>query len=255
MIQPPIPSYERILLYGSPGTGKSTSWLDIARTYQLTHTPGVFHVLDTDSTTARMVASSYSNLTNLNIHEAYDWPEYRQYTAQFHAIAKPEDWIIIDQVSSAWQALQRYFTNEVFHQDMGAYFLAARKAMSEGDKKLKTFQGWTDWTVINAMYLDWIQPLILRPKCNLLATAVAEVVNDETDEKSSKAIFARFGYKPGGQKHLGYQFHTVLLTSYDPIRRWSVSTPKDRERTILEGQPITSFTRDYLMGVAGWTVI
>jgi hypothetical protein len=254
-IAPLIPTYERILLYGGPGTGKTSAWLDIARTYQLTNTPGVFHVLDTDSTTARMVASSYANLTNLDIREAYDWPEYRQHTANFHAIAKPEDWIIIDQVSSAWQTLQRYFTNEVFHQDMGAYFLSARKAMAGDEKKLKAFQGWTDWTVINAMYLDWIQPLILRPKCHLLATSIADVVSDDLDEKSSKTLFARYGYKPGGQKHLGYQFHSVLLTSYDPIRKWSISTPKDREREILEGRPIKSFTRDYLMGVAGWNVI
>jgi len=250
----PISEPERILLYGGPGTGKTTSWLDIAKFYHLTNTPGTFYILDTDSTTTRMVQSSYSDLTNLVIKEAFDWPEYRQYSQEFYRASKSTDWIIIDQISSAWTTLQRYFTDEVFHQQMGDYFMQIRKAMAAGDKQLRAFEGWTDWQVINAMYLDFIQPLILRPRCNLLTTAIAEAVNDDKDEKSSKALFGTFGFKPGGQKHLGYQFHTVLLLSYDPVHKWTMQTPKDRERTLLSGASNASFTRDYLMKVAGWTL-
>ena len=250
----PITDPERILLYGGPGTGKTTSWFSIAKFYALTHTPGTFYILDTDSTTSRMVQSSYSDLPNLVVKTAFDWPEYRRYTAEFYKLAKPNDWIIIDQISSAWSTLQRYFTDEVFHKDMGDYFLQARKAMAEGDKKLKTFQGWTDWQVINAMYLDFIQPLTLRPKCNLLATAIADPVSTDNDVQTIQQIFGKFGLKPAGQKHLAYQFHTVLLTSYDVSHKWTLQTPKDRERAILQGAANNNFARDYLMTVAGWSI-
>lgn len=251
---PAISEPERILLYGGPGSSKTTSWLDIAKIYQLTNTPGKFYVLDTDSTTARMIQSSYSHLSNLIVRTAFDWPEYRQYTTEFYKAVTPIDWIIIDQASSAWTTVQRYFTDEVFHQDMGDYFLKMRKAMAEDAKQLKTFQGWTDWNVINAMYLSWIQPLTLRQKCHMLATAIADPVNEAQDEKASQQLFSRFGFKPGGQKHLAYQFHTVLLLSYDPMRRWTMQTPKDRERQMLQGESNGSFVRDYLMKIAGWSM-
>lgn len=249
---PAIPEPERILLYGGPGSSKTTSWFDIAKMYQLTGTPGTFYVLDTDATTSRMYQSTYTHLTNLVLNTAFDWPEYRRYLSEYYSKAQPNDWIIVDQISSAWSTVQRYFTNEIFHQDMGDYFLAARKAMSAGDKKLETFQGWTDWTVINAMYHDWLQPILLRPRCHVLATAIADPVAEKTDEKASLQLFGGFGYKPGGQKHLGYQFHSVLLLSYDPRFKWTMQTPKDRERAIMQGTPNRSFTRDYLMSVAGW---
>ena len=102
------------------------------------------------------------------------------------------------------------------------------------------------------MYRDWIQPILLRPKCNVLATAIADPVAEKTDEKESLQLFATYGYKPGGQKHLAYQFHTVLLLSYDRVNQWTMSTPKDRERTIMQGTHNRSFTRDYLMNIAGW---
>ena len=74
-LYPPISEPERILLYGGPGASKTTSWLDIAKYYSLTGTPGHFYVLDTDSTTSRMIQTSYSQLTNITCHTAFDWPD------------------------------------------------------------------------------------------------------------------------------------------------------------------------------------
>ncbi len=259
-LSPPYPDPEKILLFGDPGTGKTTSWIDIATFYARFNPNNHIYVLDTDAAATRMLHGK--NLPNVIVQSAYDWPEYK-FPPSFHP--DPNDWIIVDLINSAWDSVQQYFADQVFQQNLGDYFLQARKSFIPGkdertgkQKQFKTLEGWTDWNVINALYRDWINPLVLRPRCHLLACASLAAISERNDDEEIVSVFQRYGGKPAGQKHLPRQFHTILLTQFQPRPlpgAYLLTTAgKDRERPLLVGQPNVSFTRDYLMKVAGWQV-
>lgn len=253
---PPTSDYERILVMGGPGTGKTTAYLNIARWSQDTGSDATFHVLDTDRALTRMLGSHtsrYQDLTNVNVLPTLDWRDFEGNLSRVLREAKPQDWLVVDMIDAAWDNVQEYFTEEVFSKDMGSYFLEARKALADGDKTLKAFDGWKDYTVINAIYKTWIKKLINRSACNVLCCTPATPISRDNDSSELVSLLGRYGVKPQGQKSLAFQFHTLLLLSRNNKGHWTVTTcGKDRERRELEGAVLNDFTESYLIDVAGW---
>ena len=99
---------ERILVYGGPGTGKSRGWLSIARMF-----PKVkVWVLDTDDAAERMIASH--DLPNITVFPCLDWPDYLAAAAEARDKLDPDDWLVVDMVSSAWDAVQGFYIEQAF---------------------------------------------------------------------------------------------------------------------------------------------
>jgi hypothetical protein len=215
---------------------------------QLTQSPAKFYVLDSDFAVERMLVG-YSELTNLEITTAYDWPDYISFLSKVLRTAQPHDWVVVDFIGSAWEAVQSHFSQQVFHQDMGDYFLEARK------KGQKALEGWTDWSVINPMYRQFINPLLYKGRYNVYCTAKSEALSSDkkpTETPDVRQLFLPYGSKPRGQKDLPYVFHTLLITGRDARGTRTLTTVKDRERPELAGQPVTSFTVNYLRDIGGW---
>jgi AAA domain len=255
-LHPTYPIPERILTFGQAGTGKTTSWLDIAKWSARTKSDSIFYVLDTDFSVARMLPSYPEVIPYVQLYTGFDWSDYSDFQKVALQQARPQDWIVIDFVGSAWQAVQQHFVEEVFHQDIGDYFLKARKELSKDDKSLSVLDGWVDWSVINPLYNQWIRPLLFKCRSHLYATAQSDQLSSDrkpTEDPNLRSLLQPFGVKPKGQKELLYQFHTVLLMGYDPrTQQRLINTVKDRERSILQGHPIQSFTIDYLKSIASW---
>lgn len=257
-LHPEFPIAERILVFGDAGSGKTTNWLNIAKFLKTTKSPGMVYVGDTDAAVPRMLASSYRDLSDkIKFYPLYEWPDYQKFQSDVMRFAGPTDWVVIDFVSTAWNAVQQYFTEEVFKKDMGNYFLQARKEMEEkGRNALNALEGWTDWNVINAVYRSWINPILYRSRFHVYATATATQLSSDkkpTETTSTRQLFLRFGVRPEGQKHLPFQFHTVLLSGFTQRNnRRTITTVKDRERSEVAGLAVTNFTLDYLKGVGGW---
>jgi hypothetical protein len=253
---PTYPSRERILLFGPGGSGKTSATLHIAKLAAATSSPAHFFYGDSDDSVARMLGSdSYSSLTNLTIHPLYTWDDYTDFAKRVLKDAGPDDWVTVDFIGTAWQAVQDHFTQEVFNKDIGDYFLEARKALSKGASALGALEGWTDWQVINALYRQWITPLLFRGRYHLLATAKVDSLSPSkspTEDSSTRQLLSSFNSKPVGQKELIYQFHTVLLTGRNGQGQYTLNTVKDRERSELRGHIHTNFALDYLKGVGGW---
>ena len=72
MLSSPYSGYERILLYGSTGTSKTYSWLNIARWSQRTKSPALFHCLDTDNAITDQLDQEFSDLKNVIVTPAYE---------------------------------------------------------------------------------------------------------------------------------------------------------------------------------------
>ncbi len=253
----PYAAPERILALGPAGSGKTTGWLDIAKWSQRTGSDAQFYVLDTDFAVERMLIG-YPDLTNIHVSVGYDWTDYTKFLEHAKANARPHDWVILDFVGNAWSAVQQYFTEQVFHQDIAEYFLSVRKTLGKDATKLGALEGWVDWQVINPLYKRWANPIILHARYNLYATAKSTQLsggNKPTEDSQTRSLFLPYGVKPEGQKDLPFMFHTILLTSRDGRGNYTLTTVKDRERPELAGLVTSSFTVDYLKGVANWEMV
>lgn len=257
MLHAPDGISERLLAIGHQGAGKSTGWLQIARFSLKTKSPARFYVVDTDFAIRHMLVGGYPELMeenggNVVLREVYDWPQYMAGSKDIMHKVQPGDWIVIDMAGPAWSAVQDYFTNEVFHKDMGAYFLEVRKALKDGKRNLAAFEGFTDWVVVNALYGSWIQPLLFKSPAHVYTCAQITAINAEKEDKGTKVLFGHFGVKPVGQKSLPYQHHTILIMSKGGQDQYLLTSVKDRERQLLEGKQINNLVTGYLLPIAGW---
>jgi AAA domain-containing protein len=254
-LHPSYPSPERILAIGPAGSGKTTNWLDIARWHARTKSPAKFHVGDTDFAVDRMLSGYPEVIPSINLTNLYDWPDYVSFMKTVTTQATPDDWVIVDFIGSAWQAVQQHYTEQVFHKEMGDYFLQARKELDKKASSLNALEGWTDWSVINALYRQWVNPLLFRGRYHVYATAKSDQLSSDkkpTEDAQTRSLFLPYGIKPAGQKDLPYQFHTLLITGRDGRGTRTLTTVKDREREEVKGLEVKSFTVDYLKKIAGW---
>ncbi len=274
-LHPTDPAPERILALGTAGSGKTTNFLNIAKFAQTTKSESKFYVLDSDFAMDRMI-TGYPSIpysihgdpafTNpdarLVIYPVFEWQEYERALRDIRLKSRPGDWVCVDFISNAWTAVQEYFVSEVFHKDIGDYFLSVRKTLDKDASSLGALEGWVDWGVINPLYKKWVNTLLYRGRYHLYCTAKTEPLSSEkkpTEDPQTRQLFSRYGIKPVGQKDLPYQFHTLLLTGrrsimgQEDIR--TITSIKDRERPEVSGQEVKNFTADYLINIAKWALV
>ena len=258
---------ERILAFGPAGSSKTTAWLNIAKFAEITGSDARFYVIDTDFAVDRMLlgypnltvslpSDPYPNDARIHLYPTFDWREYVSALAQIRQRARPGDWVIVDFISNAWTAVQEHYVDQVFHQDIGDYFLKVRKELDRNASSLGALEGWVDWQVINPLYKRWANDLLYRGRYHLYCTAKSDTLSSDrkpTESPQTRQLFARYQVKPVGQKDLPFQFHTVLLTGRSGTD-YTITTVKDRERPEVSSLTIANFTNEYLVGVAGWSL-
>lgn len=239
---------ERILVYGHTGVGKSHQFLKIARFVA----PAKCYVLDSDDSYPRLLETEFADLTNVTVYPVFEWEDWREAIKDALSKAAPGDWICVDRADVLWEAVQDYFTREVFGTDIGDFFLRARKELEKSkDKSLTPLDGWRDWGVINRLYKQVWNKLIMpnMPAHLYVATAPSQI--EKQDEEDIQKTFSFLGVKPAGQKHLPHGVHTILYL--DHVKDgWRVTTVKDRGRKHLDKQKLIDLAYQYLVSIAGW---
>ena len=251
----PIEARERILLYGEPGTGKTKQIIEVIKFLKVTKTPFHAYAIDNDRSWKLMVDKH--NLEDyVTVYEVYEYPEYMEAAKKIIPKLHPNDLYICDLASELWPTTQEYYTDQMYHDDIGKFFL---DAMTSG--KDHEFEGWTDWKVINKLYFSFMRPFVYKSPCHVFATSTADPVmrpksganaSKVADDKETISIFGSVGYKPEGQKRLKHQFNTTILMHKDSRDKFIMSSVKDRERELFRNKPVNNFALDYLKGVAGW---
>lgn len=267
-------SPERIFAYGGPGAGKSHALLTIANRIPTSQ----FHVLDNDNAYLAMLDEQFPTLTNVHIHPVYNWSETKKLTSQLigdpargiQPSIQPHDWFVHDIAGKAWAQVQDWFTNEVFSASKAEYFLSVRKALAADASSLGAFEGFTDWSVINPEFQEWVN-MLLNSQSNVWCTAAADKMRPDSrggkagETRDTKDMFESVGWKPIGQKTFAHTFKTLLFmnkqrtpgTIASPLggTAWFFSTIKDRGREpgVVE-KPWNDFGIQYLMEIAGWKV-
>lgn len=276
-LRPTLAAAERILCFGPAGAGKTTNLLNIAKFAHLTKSDAKFYIMDSDFAMDRMLAG-YPEIpfgiwndpnfpvtpeSRIIVLPVFIWREYVAALNFISQYARPNDWVSVDFISNAWSAVQEHFAMEVFNQDIADYFLKVRKTLKDSDKSLNALEGWTDWQVINPLYRKWVNQLLFRGRYHVYCTAKADALSSDkkpTEDAQTRQMFLRFGVKPVGQKDLPFQFHTVLYASriVNPATQQDeriITAVKDRERPEVNGAVLKNFTQDYLVNVAGWSLV
>lgn len=243
----------RILLYGASGTGKTRAPLSIARRLAQSGSPSRMYVLDTDQAWPWKLMDGDPG--NVEVLPATDWTDLKSGLLKFEKAVTPGDWLVVDMIGPAWDAVQGHFIREITGLDEDDYFLMQRKELKKGARNLSALSGWVDWPVINKMYRTWMNRVLgmVGRGVNLLCTTTSERVNEETDEKVVRDMFAKLGGKPGGQKHLPHSFNTILRLGRAGDQ-WVMTTAKEWREGVawVERAAVNEFWLSYLVKVAGW---
>jgi hypothetical protein len=175
-----------------------------------------------------------------------------------------------DIAGKAWAQVQDWFTNEVFSASKAEYFLQVRKALADDAKSLGAFEGFTDWSVINPEFQEWVN-MLLNAQSNVYCVAASDQMRPDqrggkaVETREAKDMFQSVGWKPIGQKTFAHTFRTLLFfnkqrtppTAEQPLggTAWYFSTVKDRGREpgVVEKQ-WSDFAIQYLIELAGWQV-
>jgi energy-coupling factor transporter ATP-binding protein EcfA2 len=266
---PDIDEGERILVFGPSGVGKSLGWTTIARLAIRTKSDATFYVVCTDRSVGRMLSDPGmkpylvrdGKRVNVISEDVRGWEDLLDTITNFQGKMRPQDWLVIDLLTPSWQWCQDHFTHRIFSQDLDQYFIQVREDLRDRprdkDVKMKRggFEGYSDWPVINAIWGRLKEKLVWCPG-NLYATAGIKTLSSETADREQRAMFGNHGVVPEGQKHLAFDFSTVLWFS-NSAGQYEVITVKDRARPALEGVPLgiepgNDFAMTYLVKTAQW---
>lgn len=258
---------ERLLVYGLAGSGKTRGYLSILKLAAMTGSDAKGYVIDSDGgSVAHMLGASdtFAKIRDrVEIHEVYEWPDWVEAANRIQKAAKPGDWVLIDMISDAWDAVQNYVTEQVYECDRGDFMLGYRLKIQKQRKNKGNNKGeapandQVDWQAIKALYKQFMAMIYLRTKANVYATASQRDLRTDymADSKDLRRMFGEVGVLPQGEKNLAHRFHTVLLcTGSQSKGEWALTTIKDREREAMEDHQVKDFARDYLIKIAGWGI-
>lgn len=253
---------ERILVCGVSGSGKSTTWANLAEWLAKTKSPSRLHLIDNDHAWEAMRPEDESLDHVVNWYDESDrtWAGHRSALRDAISKAGRDDWLVVDMTDALWTIAQNDYWEMAYGKEIDEIFL---------DTKIQNFNMAGDygsnWGAINKMY-DALMGQVQRAKCHVLCVTGAEKVKQSDKPAEAKMNdapdvikeFGKFGFKPTGQKGIRHPFHTILLTQETPSG-WTLTTLKERNpsgvvvRPYLKGEKMTSgFTPQYLMKVAKW---
>lgn len=254
MIKSPHRSKERIYIYGTYGVGKSRCALSIAKQIE-----GRMFVIDNDQAYERMLdGNEFSGLTNVEVHQVWDKSDFEDYVQalnKFLSEATPDDWVVIDLLGDTWDAVQAYWTDQVYSKDIDEYFLdiKKRRTQAKGDDSVDRGYIEMDWVTIKKLYARRIMNQIVNAKCHFLGITGLKSVSGQ-DDTEVRREYSRFKGRPAGHKDMGHLFHTILFLD-KKHDGWTFSTVKDRGREYVEDEPLEDFALDYLVKIGKWSYV
>ena len=236
---------ERILLMGSPGTGKSQQLINIVNFVGTN-----VYVVDLEDKLSAMLERT-GIPKNMKLQTAFTWEELKaDENSVFDQIMKqatPGEWIAIDRVDLAWSFVQKWYTENKYQQELADVMMEKAKGIKKSFMVAPRFdQG--SWQVINAAYEGFITGILYRSRCNILLTCgIAEVDQNQSNPLDA---YGNIRVKPRGQKELGHQPHSVFLLTQEKVGRksaWYLTTAKDLPgRVLFDKEDLFDFAFQYL---------
>lgn len=257
-LRPKINPRERILTFGTAGTGKSTAVLEIARLCPT----DTFYVADSEiSNYDRLLSTAFTDLNNVEVTPCTEWQEWVDFVAKTNSVMGRDDWLVIDMMTPLWDAVQGWFIEKVHGSDIEEFFIEKRitqqKIKDSAKKGQEVPRGFGaingedgDWQVINKQIFKLYNDMMKCPGHWYWCAEQDKIGKD--DDKEVKAAYGAYGIKPKGQKKLPHVPMTSIWLTKSRVGNWAMTTIKDRGRPEVEDEPVENFAVDYLMNIAGW---
>jgi hypothetical protein len=237
---------ERILVFGAPKSHKTRCYGDILSS----NAPVKLWVQDTDYRAPQSLeyVPDWENFTELT--QPTNWLELTESTDKALNSMDVDDWLVFDMINQAWSFVTAYYIEQVMGKKPSQFFLDFKLGGGKGNPMAGAYG--ENWNIINSIYRDWIGR-VLRAKGHVMAIAQTKAVDVATDDATTKKLFGPYGVKPDGQKELGYQFDSILLTGFGRTSSdYTLTTIGDTNRDKVIEKPLNDFTIDYLVQVGGW---
>jgi hypothetical protein len=252
-IQSSINARERILVFGSGGSGKSRGVLDIARQA----TDAKFFALDNDDGLSMLLEAQYQDVASsgrFEVVRAYDWTAYIAEIRGWREYGKAskDDWLIVDSMTQTWDDVKNWYSDEVVGDDLADWMLQLKKGSGSAKDYSKALSDSMNYDIINRQYFKLYNE-ILRWPGHVYMTAEADAIDGEREKDALvKSVFATYGQKPKGQKKLPHIPQTVLYLTRSRVGEHKFTCIKDRHGGEKEVVAWDDFASDYLLGHAGW---
>lgn len=225
---------ERILLFGPPKAGKSTTYIGIMDLARKTKTESHFWIIDNDNATegiglyeggtygellGELVSEDYSEGVKKEYERATIWvPEdftqYRAINQEIRRNARPQDWIVVDMVSNVWESMPDWWIDNVYGDDTWTYYADVRRAIENdeegaGERNFGGQKG-VDWQYIGKTYRRWEKELTLQAPCHVIMYASESEIQDRFDKSGEKQAQYKStsGFAPKVEKGLPHRVHT-----------------------------------------------
>ena len=233
---------ERILLVGAPGTGKSKQLIAVCEAVA----PKPFYVIDTEDKLSAML-SLVGQPENMRLHVAFDWEEYKAAWEIIEKAIKPDDWVAVDRVDLFWPGVQRWYTREVYNEDLATLMIDKIKKSQSKNSMLAQRLDKGGWQRINEEYDTLLHKILYKSRANVLLTAGIQGI----DENSPQDVYSNLGIRPRGQKELAHQPHSVFWLQQKKRGKeltWYIQTAKDLpgREYFVESEELFDFPTQYL---------
>lgn len=270
-------SRERILAYGSTGTGKTYGALTIAA--KLPDGDTMF-IVDADNTWNRTLETDGATM-GVMIREELTWDGrrfvndetycdeagkvvlYRTEGWEAHAAALTDalsraernDWVVVDSMTWLWDSVLPWYIEKTHGRELPEFLLEHR--VNQVKSGAKETQGQdavlVEWNYINPLWNRTVASPLVNSNCHLYLVAEAKQMrSDGRVDQVVRQLYERVGWIPATQKRLGHQVQTVLYFTVSKTGEYKVETIKDRGREALTAEPWSDLFSTYLRKTAGW---
>lgn len=250
---------ERVLLYGPTKVGKTYAALSIAA-----RTGARMFYIDADNTLDASLpewTDADGNIPfTLEPYQVSSWQEIRDAFREVGKLAGKGDWVVVDLVGTIWTKAQDAYYEKMYAGkdlfDIAEDRLAAAAGVAgASDPSLEGY----NWQYVNALYNSCVTKLLLESPAHVLVIAEAEEMARKSSgdlaerDKAKRQTYGLVGWKPVGQKKLGFQVSTILLMRWGAGRTRTLTTVGgDRGRPPMDQVECEDFAVTYLFQTAGW---
>lgn len=247
---------EAQLLYGAPGSGKTTAWCHIRKWMEMTETPARFLVLSTEIESVLRCAEEFNSgeagsnfFSNCEIAEVNDYDTLVEASKKYLEMATPNDWLVVDSISDPQEWSRDVFFKAHMDTTWGEFAQSGRKMLDVPAH---------GWKQMRETYNHWFQTYVMRFPGHRFATARSKKIdttspwaNNESG-KAKQAEYSHVGYFPVGNDQLAYPYHSVYYMGQTGPTERKLTTAKDRAREYQVDRVVKDFVTDVLIPVGGW---
>ena len=230
---------------GSPGSGKTYQMVKCAEAICKEGKHKVYAVDLEDKLEGMLIGTGNLNLVNFKWWKAFSWEELKVIREELEKLVQPGDWLMIDRADLPWPAVQRWYTQQKYNEELADVMMKKAMAIKNSFMVAPRFdQG--SWQVINEQYDSFMGFILYRSRANVLLTTGIKAASEDTPLDT----YGSLGVLPRGQKELGHQPHSVFLLNQERQGKgtaWKITTAKDLpNRTYFDHEDLFDFSVQYL---------